>query len=319
MKKTIVALIAMSALTGTAMASYPEQPIRLIIPFAKGGSTDIIARTIAKPLSDELGQPFILENSSGESGIIGAIDLSKSDPDGYTIGISTVSNMASNPSFNKHIEYNPISDFTHIGNIAITPNVLAVSSKLNIENYAQFKEDLSKSRKAYTYGSSGNGSMHNLIVESFKTSTKNTMSHIPFRGSAPALKSAVDNKTNFILDNYPSIKPYIEDGTLQPILVASPSRIAGLPNTPTFKEVGANEANRVAFYGISGPAGMPKDIVNKINTALNTVLTKPEVKAELEKHGAFVQTTTPDGFTNQIKDELKTYQNIIKNIPNVPR
>lgn len=319
MKKSIISFAVLTAISNVAFAAYPEKPIRLIIPFAPGGTTDIVARAIVEPLSKEIGQPIVIENRAGQGGALGAIEVSTAENDGYTLGISTVSTTATNPAYQSNVGYNPIKDFTYIGNIAITPGLLAVSSKFPAKDYKSFDEVLKKSRGKYTYASSGQGGMAHLILETYKGLTKYSIIHMPYRGSAPALKDTAASKTDMVFDNYPSIQPYLASGELIPIAVASPNRISSLPNIPTFKELGFENANRVAFYGISGPADLPKDIVQKINTSLRNVLNQDEVKKAIEKTGSFVAGNTPEEFEKQVKNEYEAYKEIIKEQKLSPR
>lgn len=319
MKKSIISFAVLTAISNVAFAAYPDKPIRLIIPFAPGGTTDIVARAIVEPLSKEIGQPIIIENRAGQGGALGAIEVSSAENDGYTLGISTVSTTATNPAYQENVGYDPIKDFTHIGNIAITPGLLAVNSKFPAKDYKSFEDVLKKSKGKYTYASSGQGGMAHLILETYKGMTKYSITHIPYRGSALSLKDTAAGKTDIVFDNYPSIQPYLDKGELFPIAVASPNRMPKLPNTPTFKELGFENANRVAFYGISGPADIPKDIVQKINTSLRNVLNQEDVKKSIEKTGSFVAGNTPEEFSKQVKDEFEAYKNIIKEQKLAPR
>lgn len=319
MKKNIIALAAFTVLSSAAMAAYPDKQIRLIIPFAPGGTTDIVARAIVEPLAKELGQPIAVENRAGQGGAVGAIEVSGAEADGYTLGISTVSTTATNPAYQKNIGYDPIKDFTYIGNIAITPGLLAVNSKFPGKDYKSFEEALKKGKGKYSYASSGQGGMAHLILETYKGLSKTSISHMPYRGSAPGVKDTAANKTDMVFDNYPSIQPYLAKNELFPIAVASPTRIKDLPNVPTFKELGFDNANRVAYYGISGPAGMPKEAVKRINDALKKVLSQPDVKKSIEDTGSFTAANSPEEFTKQVSDEFEAYKNIIKTQGLAPR
>ena len=222
-----------------AEANYPTKPIKLLVPFAAGGTTDIIARVIAEPLGRELGQSVIVDNKGGGGGVIGAQETARQKPDGYNLGISTLSTMATNPAINPKTPYNPLTDFTPIINIAATPNVIAVNPKFaGNANYKAFEAELKANPGKYSYGSSGTGGIQHMLMELYKSLTGIQMTHVPYRGAGPALNDAVAGQIPMILDNLPSALPFIKDNRLKAIAVAAPQRLAVLPDVPTFKEVG---------------------------------------------------------------------------------
>lgn len=291
--------------------NYPNKPIRLIVPFAPGGSTDIIARAIAEPLSRVLGQEVLVENKAGAGGSIGALDIIKSSKEGYVLGMATVSTTASNPAINKKIGYDPIRDFQAITNIAATPNVLAVHPSFPAKDYKSFIELIKRHPGKYAYSSSGAGGIGHLQTELFKNLSGAVINHVPYRGAGPALVDTVAGKVPIIFDNLPSAIPYIKEGRLIPIVVAAPKRLANLPHVPTFAEVGLTPVNRMAYYGLLGPSGMSKEAVDKIYQGVQKVLKDPAVRKRIADTGSFIVGNTPEQFGAEIKAEFEIYKNLV--------
>jgi len=313
-RRSLIILATAAALAGgvaQAETPYPNKAIRLIVPFAPGGTTDIVARVVAEPLGRELGEPVTVDNRGGAGGAIGAIEAARAAPDGYVLSVATVSTTAANPAINPKLAYDPINDFVPIINIAATPNVISVNPSFPAKDYKALIKLLKENPGKYSYASMGTGSVGHLLMELWKTMADLTVTHVPYRGAGPALVDVVAGHVPLMIDNLPSSLPYIKQGKLIPMVVAAPHRVADIPDVPTFEEVGLAPVNRMAFYGILAPKGTPKEIVDKVHAATMKVLQDPAVRKRIEETGSIIIGNTPEQFAQQIKDELATYKDVV--------
>ena len=313
-RRTFIAAAAMSLMAASPLVmaqAYPSKPVRLVVPFAPGGAMDIVARIISEKMGAALGQTVVVENKAGAGGVIGAVEVVKAAPDGYTLSMATVSTTAANPAINPKIPYDPVADFVPIMNIAATPNLIAVHPSFPAKDYKSFMQQLKSNPGKYSYASSGTGGIGHLQTELFKSLSGTFITHIPYRGAGPALNDTVAGQVPIIFDNLPSALPFVKEGRLVPIVVAAPQRLAVLPDVPTFKEMGLEPVNRMAYYGLLAPKGTPKEIIDKLHAAAKTALQDPGVRQRIEATGSLIVGNSPAEFAEQIKAELAVYRKVV--------
>ena len=308
--RSLVAAAAVAAAVAVWAQSYPSKPVKLVVPFAPGGTTDIIARVVTANILPHFGQPMVVENRAGAGGIIGADETARATPDGYSLGMATVSTVATAPVMMPNVSYDPRTDFTPIINIAATPNVIEVNPSFPARDYQGFIAELKKNPDKYSYASPGTGSITHMQMELFKAKTGTSILHVPYKGAGPALNDVLGGQVLILFDNLPSSLPHIKQGRLIPIVVAAEKRVAALPDVPTLAEVGLPQVNRVAFYGIYGPKGLPKEVVTKVHDAVKQTLDDPQVRARIEDTGSTIIANTPEQFAQQIRAEYDTYKSL---------
>ena len=309
----LAAIVLGTAAPAALAQTWPSKPIRLIVPFAPGGTTDIVARITGDKLGRELGQPVIIENRAGGGGTVGADYVAKSPGDGYILGVATVSTIGTNPATNPKMPYDSIKDFAFITNLVNVPNVMTVNpTKLPVKDMKEFIALVKKSPGKYSYASSGSGGISHLDGELFKALTGTFIVHIPYRGSGPALTDTVAGQVDSQLDNLPSSLPFIKGGKLKALAVMSDKRAESLPEVPTFAEVGLRELNNMAWYGLVGPAALSKDIIARVHAAAVKTLADADVKKRLAEGGSIVDGGTPEQFLQKGQSELALRRDIVK-------
>ena len=296
-----------------AAQSYPNKPIRLIVPFAPGGTTDIVARLIADPLGRELGQTVVVENRGGGGGAPGAAELARAAPDGYTLGMATVSTMAVNPACNPKLPYRSPEDFALITNLVGVPNVVAVHpAKIAARNMGDFLKYLKANPGKISYASSGTCGIGHMMGELFKATSGTYMVHIPYRGAGPALNVVLAGPVEVLFDNIPSSLPHLQSGKLIAIAVAAPKRLEQLPDVPTLAELKMVPVNDQVWYGLVAPAKTPDEVIKRVHAAAVKVLAMPDVRAKLLQQTAVPIGNSPEQFRAQIISERDKMIDLVK-------
>jgi tripartite-type tricarboxylate transporter receptor subunit TctC len=310
----LAAALACAPLAAThAESAYPDKPIRLVVPFPPGGTTDIVARLFADKLGHELGKAVIIENRGGAGGSIGSAVIAQAHADGYTLGIATASTHGINPAVYPKLPFDVEKDFTPITNLAAVPNIMTVNpEKVPAKNIADFIKLAKEQPGKFTYASAGNGSVSNMMGELFKMTAGVNLVHVPYRGVGPALNDTLAGQVDILFDNLPSSLPHAQSGKLLAMAVASPKRVAALPNVPTFAEAGLKPVNDMAWFGLVGPAKLPQPIVDKLYQAVVKISAQPEVVKQLESLGADPVANKPAEFAKQISDEVAKNRRIAK-------
>ncbi|GAB4398786.1 MAG: tripartite tricarboxylate transporter substrate binding protein BugE [Rhodoferax sp.] len=306
--------LAALMLSSAALAqSYPTKPIVLVIPFPPGGSTDIVGRIVGEAMSKELGQPVVVDNKGGAGGAIGAKAIADAARDGYTLGVATVSTHVINPVVQgPKLRYDPLKDFTFIGQIAAVPNVVSIHPSLPAQNMSEFLAHLRKNPGKVDFGTPGVGSLGHMMGESLKHEAKVSMTHIPYRGAGPALTAALGGQVQVFFDNLPSSLPHIQAGKLRALAVAASQRVPALPSVPTFAEVGLPSVNDPAWFGLIGPAGLPEDVVKRLNDALRKALAQPDVVKRLALSAATPIGNSPTEFHQALAKSLEATRAMVR-------
>lgn len=296
-----------------AQASYPDRPIKLIVPFAPSGSTDLAARLIAEFAARELGQPIVVENKAGAGGSLGMELVAKSRADGYTLGMATMSTHGSNAAaYGSRMKYDPVKDFAPVSNVATVPSVFAVNASFPAKTMQEFIALAKAHPGQYTFASPGTGSLGHANVEHFSTLAKIQLLHVPYKGAGMALNDAVAGQVNGITDNLPSALPHIKSGRLRALAVLSETRSPLLPEVPTYGDLGFREMGAGGWFGVVAPAGTPVAVVNRLNQAIHAAMKHPDFIKKMDEADATLIPGTPAQFGVQIQQALDRYARVAK-------
>jgi tripartite-type tricarboxylate transporter receptor subunit TctC len=300
------------AQTGSGvLTNYPTKPIRIVVPFTPGGSTDILARAIGQELSKAWGQPVLIDNVPGAGGSIGADRVAKASADGYTLLMGHIGTLAVNPSLYPKLPYDPVRDFAAVAWVARVPNVLVVHPAVQAQTFQELIALAKAKPGQLNYGSGGNGSAANLASEYLKLQTGTSMLHIPYRGTAPAVTDLIGGQIQVLFSGAPAVLGQIKSGQVRALAVSSPKRMDALPSVPTVAESGYKDFEADQWYGVVAPVGTSKDIVAKLNTQINLALNSAELKARLTSEGAQATPTSPEAFAQLIVKEIARWRPVM--------
>jgi len=312
-RNIILASLASCLFIGAAAAqpSYPTRAIKLIVPFAAGGSTDLIARVVAEQMRKEMGQPVIVENRGGAAGALGTEEVAKSTPDGYTLAVATVSTMIVYLASQEKPNYT-LESFVPITNMASMPNILTASPAIPAKDVKEFIALAKANPGKYTYATSGVGSINHMLGESFQAYAGVKLVHVPYKGSGPAMQDVMGGQVDLLFDQFPSSKNFVDTGKLKAIAAISPQKIPGYPNIMTMADAGMKDFTDEAWYGVMAPAATPPDVVAKLTAGMQKALSNPELRARIEQLGARPVGNSSAEFTAQIRREIERMRKLIK-------
>lgn len=304
----LTAAIAMAA--PVAAQPFPTKPVRFIVPYAAGGATDLLARTIGEKLSASLGQPFVVENRPGAATLIGAQLVAKSEPDGHTLLMATSTTLAINVSLYSKLPYDPAKDFAPISLVIAHPFVLLVNPNLPVQTVQDLIAFAKSKPGQLAYASGGSGSFPHLAMALFQSMTGIDVVHVPYKGSAPALIDLMGGQIAMMFDN--TALNYVKGGKLRALAITTQQRAAVMPNVPTLSEAGVSGYELAAWQGVVAAAGTPRPVVDKLNSEIVKLLKLPDVQARLTADGGQILTSTPDQFAAYIRSEIGRFAKIVK-------
>jgi len=309
------AAVLLSPMAAVAQSDYPNRPVKLIVGFAPGGSTDIVGRLIAQRLGERLGQNVIVENKAGAGGTIGADATAKAAPDGYTLTLGTTSTHAIAAGAYSKLPYNPVTDFTHVSLVAITPYLLVVNPEVPVKSLPQFVSHVKGQAGKMNYASAGNGTATHLAMEMLKDAAKIEITHIPYKGNAPADKAILAGEVQAVFGSMPALLQNVKADKVRPIAVGTAARSPALPEVPTVAEQGYPGFEAALWLGIMAPAGTPKAVVDRLHKEIVAIVATPEWKASMDANGAEpISSKSPEEFREMLRGQVDKYVKITKAI-----
>ena len=313
-RRAVLALaVRLAAGAASAQGAYPDRPVRVVVPFAAGGTTDIFARLLGERLSKALGQQFVIENRGGAGGNIGADAVAKADPDGYTLVMGTVGTHAINASLYAKMPYDALGDFASVAYVAGVPNLMVVNPKnVKAASVQDFIAEAKGAARRFNMASSGNGTSIHLSGELFKQITGVEMPHVPYRGSGPAVNDLIGGQVDVMFDNLPSSIEHAKAGTLRPLAVTSAQRSPAIPNVPTLAESGLPGFEATSWFALFAPKGTPAAIVAKLNQEVRKALKTPELQKRFAELGGEIRPMSPDELTAYVRSEHDKWAKVVK-------
>lgn len=305
------AAMALLACTGAPAQTYPDRAVRLVVPYAPGGATDLIARHVAEPLGKALGRPVVVDNKSGAGGMVGTAEVARAAADGYTLGVGTVSTMVIFPAVHPSPGYR-IEQFAPITNIAQMPNIIAVTPSFPAKDLKELIAVLKAHPGKHSFATSGVGSINHLLGESFQAGAGVKINHVPYRGAGPAMQDVMSGQVDILFDQLPSSKAFIDGGRLKLLGVIAPGRVPEYPAVMTMEEAGLKGFTDQAWYGIVAPAKTPPAVLAKIGSAMQQVMAQPEVRERLHKIGATPLGSPPAEYAARIDSEIAAMKALVK-------
>ncbi len=314
-RRTVLQAMAGSGLLSTlsvsAQAAYPNKPIRYIVPVAAGGGSDMVGRTVCERWAKQLGHTIVVDNQGGGGGVIACQNTARAAPDGYVLMQGYVATLGTSPATRRNLPYDPLKDFTPVGMIGSTPNVLVVNPQVPAQSVTELLAYL-RSNASISYGSSGQGSLTHLTMELFKLQTQVELIHVPYRGIAPAFTDLIAGQTQALFPGLAAALPHIRSGRVRPLAVTGLQRHPQLKDTPTLEELGLKGFDAVQWYGVVGPAGLPAPVVKLLNDTLKTVLSAPDLRDKLSVEAIEPAPMSPEAFAQYIRVDLERWSRLAK-------
>jgi tripartite-type tricarboxylate transporter receptor subunit TctC len=305
-------LVLMLVAGNAAAQSWPTKPVRVVVTFSPGGSSDIVARLIGAPLQAELGQSVIVDNKPGAGGTIGALDVARAAPDGYTLLLSNSAPISISPAMQDQPRYDPVSSFTHVAYIGSVANVFVVHPSVPAKSLRELVGWMKQQTTPVHYGSGGIGSIGHIVGETLKKDQGLNMEHVGYKGSSPMHNDLLSGTIKLAIDTLPQNVPFMKDGKLRALAVTSPARAPMAPDVPSVLELGQKKLVAENFLGLSGPAGLPRPVVERLHAAMRKSLANPTVQQRLTELGVQGRDMTPEEFTRFVADQVKDWHQPVK-------